>query len=62
MSDFSVENHGTMFLLRALSDDARVWLADNIPTAEYFEDAVVIDRRYIQDVVDQIRLEGLEVG
>ena len=50
-----------MFLLRALSDEGRVWLADNIPTAEYFGDAVVVDHRYIEDVVEQIRLEGLEV-
>jgi len=62
MVDFSVENHGTMSLLRALSDDARQWLADNIPGAECFGDAVIIDQRYIDDVVEQIRLEGLEVG
>ena len=61
MNDFLVENHGTMFLLRPLSEDAHAWLADNLLAAEYFGDAVIIDHRYIQDVVEQIRLEGLEV-
>lgn len=64
--DFYLENHGTVFLLRPRNDAASSWLDDNIysENAEqtWFGDALVIEPRYVDDIVLGIIDAGLEVA
>jgi hypothetical protein len=60
--DFEVENHGTIYLLRPKTDAARTWIEENIgEDAQTFGEAVVVEHRYIADIVAGIREEGLRV-
>ena len=60
--DFSVHNHGTIFLLRPHTERAHNWISEHIShDANVFGDAVVVEHRFIADVVSGIRTDGLEV-
>lgn len=60
--DFYVENEGTIFLLRPISQAANDWVSEHIPAdACFFGGAVVVEHRYIQDIVQGIKNDGLEV-
>lgn len=61
--DFSVENHGTIYLLRPRSQAAEAWVDDNLPRdVMYFGDAVAIEHRYIGDIADGIINDGLSIA
>jgi hypothetical protein len=61
--DFEVQNEGTIYLLRPLTPAARAWVAVHISDdAQYFGDAVVVEHRYIRDIVAGIIADGLRVG
>lgn len=70
--DFYLEHQGTVALLRPRNDAARSWLDENIyetdddgvPANEvqWFGDAVVIEPRYVDDIVFGIIDAGLEVA
>ena len=62
-SDFIVENHGSIFLLRPVSPAASEWVSERIPEdAQWFGDAVAVEHRYIGDIVDGIQNDGLVVS
>jgi len=62
MSDFTVQNEGTIFLLVPNTPLAQEWIEEHIPdTAQYFGDAVVVEHRYIADIIEGIQQSGLEV-
>jgi hypothetical protein len=62
MPDFTVENHGTIFLLIPETDAARTWVEANLPDdALTFGRGVVVEHRYIADIVAGIQGDGLEV-
>lgn len=62
VSDFSVRNEFTIFLLHPLTDAARKWIAEHIGAeAQRFGEAVVVEHRYICDIIDGILADGLEV-
>jgi hypothetical protein len=59
-SDFSVENHGSIILLRPLTDAAEEWIAGNLPEDRVtFGGATVIEPRYILAVIEGIMSDGL---
>jgi hypothetical protein len=61
--DFTVENHGTIFLLRPNTAAARQWIEDHIPDdAQKFGGAVVVEHRYIADIVQGIVNDGYGVN
>lgn len=63
--DFFVENHGTIFLLRPNTPEAKAWLEEHTPADEdhqYLGNALCVEHRYILDIVDGIRNDGLTVG
>lgn len=60
-ADFSVENHGSIFLLRPLSEYAEVWVREFLPDVTWFGSAVAIEHRYIDGILDVIAEEGLAV-
>ena len=60
--DFYVENHGTVFLLQPLTHAARAWRADHLPAdATRFGPSVVIEHRFIGDIVAGLVADGLRV-
>jgi hypothetical protein len=63
--DFLVENHGSIFLIRPLNEFARVWLEENIDAAGSFQPywpTVVIEHRYVADILEGIRNDGLVIA
>jgi hypothetical protein len=61
--DFTVENHGTIFLLRPLTDAANDWVEEYLPdNAQRFSGALVVEHRYIRDIVEGIQRDGLKIG
>lgn len=64
LRDFAVENHGTIFLLRPQTGAARAWTDEHLPDNDertYFGNAIVVEHRYIGDIVDGIVNDGLTV-
>lgn len=60
--DFEVQNEGSIFLLRPKSPAAEEWLWENIPSdAQCWGNAVVVEHRYIADIVEGIQADGLVV-
>ena len=63
-TDFSVENHGSIFLLRPLSTMARNWVEEHIRENNGFQPyypTVVVEHRYIHEIVAGIRADGLSL-
>jgi hypothetical protein len=61
-TDFAVSNHGTIILLQPLTRAANEWVEENLPADRlHYAGAVVIEPRYLADIVDGIRADGLEV-
>jgi hypothetical protein len=62
MADLVVENHGSIFLLDPVTDLGRDWIAAHIPAdATCFGGAVVVEHRYIRDIVVGAVTDGLWV-
>lgn len=63
-ADFDLNNQGTIFLLLPLTEAAKTWLKENIPAGPdvtYFGRSLVIEHRYVVDVVRGIQKDGLTV-
>ncbi len=64
-SDFLVENHGSIFLLKPLTPSAIYWVEEHIgPKNGYqpYYSTVVVEHRYIGDIVAGIQNDGLVVA
>lgn len=62
--DFEVQNHGTIFLLCPLTDSAIAWVDEHIGQDNGYQPywpTVVIEHRYIADLVAGIQRDGLAV-
>jgi len=62
-TDFIVQNHGSIFILQALTAAAQEWVADHIPddAQTWGANGIVVEHRYISDIVDGIQGDGLSV-
>jgi len=61
--DFSVSNHGSIFLLEPHTHAAFDWVAEHLPAeALTFGDAVVVEHHFISDIVTGIQADGLGVA
>jgi hypothetical protein len=61
--DFTVTNHGTIFLLEPHTEAAFDWVDEHLPAeALTFGDAVVVEHRFIHDIVVGIQADGLGVA
>jgi hypothetical protein len=61
-SDFIVENHGSIFLLRPVSHAASQWIDDHIGKDNAYQPhypTVVIEHRYITNIIEGIVADGL---
>ena len=62
MADLSIQNEGSIFLLRSHTDAGKAWIAENIPDdAQWYGGAVVVEHRYIGDIAQGAANDGLEV-
>lgn len=62
--DVFVENHGTILLIRPVSDIAREWIDEHIGSQNRFQPyypTVVCEPRYVFDVVAGMQASGLMV-
>jgi hypothetical protein len=61
-ADYTVENKGTLLLLRSSNAKAYDWLvAHTDPEAHWFGRALVVEYGYIDDFVDRLRSDGFSV-
>lgn len=59
-ADFSFRNEGSIFLLRPLTEAAQGWVKENLPEdITTFGGAVVVEARYIFNLVEGLREAGL---
>lgn len=63
MADLSIQNEGNIFILRALTDAGKQWVAEHIPAdaQTWGPDGVVVEHRYIGDIAQGAANDGLEV-
>ena len=61
--DFVVENHGSIFLLRPLTPAAKAWVEEHIGDNGYqpYYPTVVVEHRFIADIVHGAQADGLVV-
>lgn len=60
--DFEVSGGGTVYLLHPLTRAAHAWVEEHLPTdAMRLGDAVVVEHRYIRDIVGGVVRDGLAV-
>ena len=61
--DFALANHGSLFLLRPLNSSAKNWMNDHLPMdseeTQFWGDAIVIESRFVGDIVTGIIDDGL---
>jgi hypothetical protein len=63
VADLSVDNQGSICLLRAKTEAGRDWVAEHIPAdAQWWCGGVVVEPRYIDAIVDGAMNDGLEVA
>ncbi len=62
-ADISVENHGSVFLVRGLSEAGKTWLDQNVGDNETqrFGDAIACEPRYVSQVAQGAVEAGLVV-
>lgn len=62
MADLCIENHGSIFLLRAESDLGHDWIAEHIPAdAMTWGGAIAVEHRFIGAIAEGATNDGLTV-
>jgi len=62
MSDFMIQNSGSISVLTPLTQQAAQWIDDHIdPNAQSWGGGVVIEHRYVFDIVEAIESAGFSV-
>lgn len=60
--DAIVENHGSVYLIRPSNSDAMVWLESHTSNdAMWWAGALVVDHRYVNDIINGMISDGLVV-
>ena len=60
--DALVENHGSIFLVRPVTEAAMEWIEEHAPEdAMFVSTAIVVEHRYVVDFVEGMRRDGLAV-
>ncbi len=62
-TDFTITDHGSIVILRPHSPAAHSWVEDHIPEdAQVWAGGIVVEPRYVLDIVDGIHADGLIFG
>lgn len=60
--DIQIQNEGSIYLIRGISENGQQWLDDHISDdAQMFGDVIVVEHRYIDDIVSGIIQDGLKL-
>lgn len=64
MSDFSISDQGSIFLIRPLNEAARQWLNENVVAEawQWAQGALCVETRFARDLVREIVEAGFEVS
>jgi len=58
---FSIEDHGTIVLIRPLTPDAKAWLLEHVdPEAQWFGDALAAEPRYAEVIAETFVEDGFD--
>lgn len=62
-ADVLVTNEGTIVLLRPNTQRAKDWIAEHTPKESmWFGPSLVVEPRYVDDIIDGMTRNGLEVA
>ncbi len=64
-ADFTLQNEGSIILIHPDTEPAIRWVEDNIGQANGYQPycpTVVVEPRYVRDILDGIRADGLSVA
>ena len=62
-ADFRVVHHGTLYLLYPNTLRAKQWVKDNLSQDHMrYADAVVVEYRYISEILNGIQADELEIA
>ena len=63
MSDFSISDQGSIFLIRPLNEAARQWLQENVVSEpwQWVEGALCVETRFVRDLIIEIEEAGFEI-
>jgi hypothetical protein len=60
--DARVENHGSLYLVRLLTPAAEEWVDEHVnDEAQFFGKALVVEPRYVENLVEGMRGDGLNL-
>jgi hypothetical protein len=61
--DVSVENHGSIVVLRPLSSAAKEWMKEYVDQTGFqpYRDSVIVEPRYADAILDGMKEQGLHV-
>jgi len=64
MSDFSISDQGSIFLIQPLNDAARHWLDENVVSEpwQWVQGALCIEARFARDLLREIEDAGFEIS
>ena len=60
-TDFIIEDHNSVCLVRPMTAVAKDWLNENIQDPMYLGNAVSVEARYLESLVYGIQGDGLEI-
>ena len=61
--DFTVTNHGSLWLLTLITEAAQAWAAEHLPSdaLRWGDHSIVVEPRYLENIVLGIQGDGLTV-
>ena len=64
MTDFTIADRGSIFLIRPVSEAAHRWLDVNIVAEpwQWVDGALAVDHRFARDIVAEITDAGFEIS
>ena len=64
MSDIEIENHGTVVLIRPLTDNGRTWVEEHVEAEawQWFGGGVAAEPRAVPAVIEGMLGDGLKVA
>jgi hypothetical protein len=60
--DVEVANHGSIWTFTPLTLGAKQWIDDNVEDPMWFGDSLVVEHRFVQELIEGLQLDGIEVG
>lgn len=63
MTDIRVRNEGSIIMLDPLTDDAKIWIDENVQVEAYqvFGGSVAVEHRYVDAIIEGAQDAGLVV-